>query len=148
MSKPDLVCYATPAEYRQHYKKYYCLEKIITFDNIRVYFSPAKFDHVFYESTARDGKKDVFSKIRAERIDWIKATLENPNAELYQGWNKKDKVVEPNRRVSVVYEEFVVIIEIKRDLNGMLAKAEFVTAYVADNSIDEIRKMPKWIREK
>jgi hypothetical protein len=113
-----------------------------------VYFKPTKFGHVFYESTARDGKKDVFSKIRAERIDWIKATLENPDAELYQGWNKKDKVVEPNRRVSVVYEEFVVIIEVKKDESWKVIKAEFVTAYVADNSINEIRKSPKWDRGK
>ena len=148
MSKPALVHYATPAEYKQHYEKHYCRGKIVTFDSIRVYFKPTKFGHVFYESTARDGKKDVFSKIRAERIDWIKATLENPDAELYQGWNKKDKVVEPNRRVSVVYEEFVVIIEVKKDDSGKVIKAEFVTAYVADNSINEIRKSPKWDRGK
>ena len=144
MSKPALVCYATPAEYKSHYEKHYCRGKIITFDNIRVYFTPAKFGHVFYESSARNGKKDFFSKIRAERINWIKATLENPHAELYQGWNKKQKVVEPNRRVSLVYEDFVVVIETKRDANGRITKAEFVTAYVADNSINEIRKSPKW----
>lgn len=144
MSKPPLVSYATPAEYRQHFEKNYCRGKIITFDNIRVHFKSTKFGHVFYESSGRDGKKDVFSKARAERIDWIKATLENPSAELYQGWNKKDKIVEPNRRVSVVYEDFVVVIEVKFDTGSQPIKAEFVTAYVADNSIEAIRRSPKW----
>jgi hypothetical protein len=57
-------------------------------------------------------------------------------------------VVEPNRRVSIVYEEFVVVIEIKKDASGKLISAEFITAYVADNSIDEIRKSPKWEKGK
>jgi len=148
VSKPPFICYATPAEYKQYFEKHYCRAKIITFDNIRVYFSPSKFGHVFYESTNRDGKKDAFSIHRAKRIDWIKATLENPHAELYQGWNKKDKVIEPNRRVSVVYEEFVVVIDVKFDEQDRPIKAEFITAYVADNSINSIRKSPKWDKRK
>lgn len=145
MSEPALIYYATVAEYKRHYEKHYCQEKILTFDSVRVYFRSSKFGHVFYESSARDGKKDQFSKTRAERIAWIRATLENPKAELYQGWNKDDKVYDISRRVSVVYEDFVVVIRINKfDTNGKPTTADFVTAYVADNSIDRIRSSPKW----
>lgn len=141
MSRPPLVHYDTPAKYRQHYEKHYCRQKIITFDNIRVYFKPTKFGHAFYESSAKDGRKDKFSDVRAQRIDWIRATLENPKAELYVGWNKEKKIFDKNRRVSIVYEDFIVVIEINKT-NPL--KAEFITAYVADNSIKGIRKSPKW----
>jgi hypothetical protein len=114
MLMPALTVYTTPAEYRQHYEKHYCQEKIFTFDGIRVYFRQTKFGHAFYESSARDGKKDWFSKARAERIGWIRATLENPKAELYQGWNKDGKVYDDSRRVSVVYEDFIVVIRINK----------------------------------
>lgn len=145
MSKPALVNYATPKEYKQHYESHYCRKKIYTFDHIRVYFRQTKFGHVFYESSTRDGKKDSFSKARTERIDWIRATLESPKAELYQGWNKDDKIYDNNRRVSVVYEDFVVVIKInKTDEKGKPLTADFITAYVADNSINKIRSSPKW----
>jgi len=145
MSKPPLVHYATPAEYKVHYENHYCREKIFTFDNIRVYFRPVKFGHAFYESSAMNGKKDAFSQNRAERIGWIRATLEHPQAELYQGWNKDCKVYDNSRRVSVVYDDFIVVIWMNKiDQNGKLSTADFVTAYVADNSIEKIRKSPKW----
>jgi hypothetical protein len=146
MLVPTLTLYATPAEYKQHYEKNYCREKIFTFDGIRVYFRQTKFGHAFYESSARDGKKDRFSKTRAERIGWIRATLENPEAELYQGWNKDGKVYDGSRRVSVVYEDFIVVIRInKTDSQGKPFTADFITAYVADkSSIGKIRNSPKW----
>lgn len=149
MMKPALIHYATPAEYKQHYENHYCRERIFTFDSIRVFFRQAKFGHVFYESSARDGKKDKFSKNRAERIGWIRATLEHPDAELYQGWNKDDKVYDNSRRVSVVYDDFVVVIWMKKpNSNGKSEAADFVTAYVADNSIDKIKNSPKWVLQK
>lgn len=145
MSKPTLIHYSTPAEYRQHYEKHYCREKIFTFDSIRVHFRQSKFGHVFYESSTRNGKKDKFSQSRAERIGWIRATLEHPKAELYQGWNKDDKVYDNSRRVSVVYDDFVVVIWMnKLDADRKPTAADFVTAYVADNSIEKIRQSPKW----
>lgn len=145
MSSPAFIQYSTPAEYKQHYEKHYCREKIFTFDNIRVFFRQSKFGHVFYESSSRDGKKDKFSQNRAERIGWIRPTLEHPKAELYQGWSKDGKVYDSSRRVSVVYEDFVVVIWMnKTDSNGKPVAADFVTAYVADNSIDKIRSSPKW----
>ena len=98
MALPPLVHYATVAEYRSHYERIYCRGNIQTFDGIRVYFKASKFGHSFYESTAQDGRKDIFSWVRARRIDWIKATLENPKAALFQGWNKDSCQYDATRR--------------------------------------------------
>jgi hypothetical protein len=145
MALPPLVLYATPAEYRLHYERVYCRGNIQTFDGIRVYFGPRKFGHVFYESTARDGRKDVFSPVRAQRIDWIKATLEHPTAALFEGWNKASRQYDATRRVSVVYEDFVVVVAMGLRQDGSL-RANFVTCYQADNSITKIRSSPAWSR--
>lgn len=91
--------------------------------------------------------KDRFSRERAERIDWITATLTHPDADIYQGWDKKKKCVDSNRRVAVVYEEFVVVISVKKAISGNMT-ADFVTAYLADNSIGKIRAMPRWNKSK
>lgn len=145
MTLPSLVNYATVAEYRAHYKRVYCRGYIQTFDGIRVFFGADKFGHMFYESTARDGRKDVFSLVRAQRIDWIKSTLEHPNADLYEGWDKSVRQHDPTRRVAVVYEDFVVVVTMGLKLDGSL-KANFVTCYQADNSIGKIRTSPIWLR--
>ena len=115
-------------------------------DGLRVYFSSNKFGHAFYESRNRDGNKNAFSHIRAQRIEWIRATLEHPEADLFQGWNKKRRCYDSSRRVSVVYEDFVVVISLglKRD-NSL--KANFITCYQADNSIDKIRTSPLWSKD-
>lgn len=103
------------------------------------------FGHAFYESSARDGRKDVFSPVRAQRIDWIKATLENPDADLFQGWDKRARQYDGTRRVAVVYEDFVVVVAIGLTKARVL-KANFVTCYQADNSINKIRRSPAWSR--
>jgi len=141
---PAKVNYPTEDEYRRHFERVYCNEPILAFDGILVRFRKDDFDHCMYESTHRDGVKDQFSKERSERIDWIKATLENPAAELYQGWDSKRKCYLADRRVSVVYEEFVVVIQILGNPRGSL-RARFITAFLADNSIDRIKKGPKWV---
>ena len=138
-----LVLYATPAEYRAHYERVYCRGTIQTFDGIRVYFAASKFWHMFYESTLRDGRKDAFSTVRAERIDWIKATLEHPQAALFAGWDKMSRTYDNTRRVAVVYEDFVVVVAMGLKQDGAL-KANFVTCYQADNSIGKIRTSPLW----
>ncbi len=145
MALPPLVHYPTVAEYRSHYERVYCRGNIQTFDGIRVYFSASKFGHMFYESTARDGRKDAFSPVRAQRIDWIKATLEHPTAALFEGWNKTARQYDATRRVAVVYEDFVVVVAMGLKQNGTL-KANFVTCYQADNSIGKIRQSPAWSR--
>ena len=140
---PALVHYATVAEYKRHFERAYCRTSMTTQDGIRVYFKPQKFGHVFYESSQRDGNKDQFSNVRAERIDWIKATLEHPQAVLFQGWNKDQKCYDPARRVAIAHQDFVVVLEMSLNQAGQL-KASFVTCYVADNSINKIRTSPLW----
>jgi len=147
MALPPLVHYDTVAEYRAHYERIYCRGTIMTFDGIRVHFSPTNFGHMFYESSARNGCKDIFSLVRARRIDWIKLTLEHPKASLFDGWNKGVDKYDSSRRVAVVYEDFVVIIELKLKSEGAF-KAKFVTCYQADNSINKIRQSPKWSQER
>lgn len=145
MALPPLVHYATVGEYRSHYEDVYCRGNIQTFDDIRVHFGASKFGHVFYESTARDGRKDAFSPVRAQRLDWIKATLEHPKASLFAGWDKASRQYDATRRVAVVYEDFVVVVAMGLKRDGSL-KANFVTCYQADNSIGKIRRSPAWSR--
>lgn len=145
MALLSLVNYDTEDEYRMHYERVYCRGNIQTFDGIRVFFSPNNFGHMFYESTARDGRKDVFSPVRAQRIDWIKSTLEHPNADLFEGWDKNSRAYDATRRVAVVYEDFVVVVAMRLKPDGSL-KANFVTCYQADNSIGKIRTSPIWSR--
>lgn len=144
---PPFVVYETVEEYKTHYKRGYCQKPTRTFDGIDIYFGADKFEHAFYESSQRDGVKDTFSVERAKRIDWIKATLENPNAVLYQGWDAKSREYTSNRRVSVVYGDFVVVIYLSLHKRGAL-KGNFVTCYEADNSMGKIRSSPLWEREK
>jgi hypothetical protein len=47
----------------------------------------------------------------------------------------------------VVYEDFVVVIELSLGKQGEL-KANFVTCYVADKSISKINNSPEWDRDK
>lgn len=141
---PPLLKLETIQDYKAYYESHYCRGLIFTADSIRVSFQPQKFGHAFYEnSQRRDGGKDCFSLVRAERMSWIKPTLEHPQAKLYFGWNKKEKCYDESRRVSVVYEDFVVVVELglnqKKELRG-----NFITCYVADNSIEQIKRSPLW----
>lgn len=143
---PPLVEYNNPYEYKAHFEETYCKAPILTFDGIKVFFSKSDFKHAFYESSDRRGAKDLFSTVRAKRIDWIKITLQNVNANIYQGWDKKRKVYMPHRRVSVVYEDFVVIISLSLNRSGEL-KGKFITCYQADNSIEKIKSSPMWNKQ-
>ena len=145
MLPPPKVNYATEAEYRAHFVRVYCRGPVMTFDRIPVWFRPKDFDHCMFESTRRDGVKDVLSRVRAERVDWIGATLTNPKADLYCGWDKRLRRVDRNRRVAVVYEEFVVVIDVHQKPDRTYT-ARFVTAFLADKSIAKIRGMPRWVK--
>ncbi len=135
-------------DYRDYFEKNYCRGQIYTADQIRVYFKPQKFGHAFYEnSQQRNGPKDEFSFVRAQRMSWIKHTLEHPKAKLYMGWNKDRKCHVEDRRVSVVYESFVVVIELGLKQKDEL-KGNFVTCYQADRSIEMIERSPVWDRAK
>lgn len=140
-SYPPLVTYATEAEYRQHYERVYCQGTITTFDSKEVRFRKNRFDHCFFESTNRNGIKDLFSTKRARRIDWIKVALQDHNADLYVGWDRKRKRHDKNHRVAIVVRDYVVVIRLIGNHN-----AEFVTAYVADSSstLSQIKMGPRW----
>ena len=143
MANPPLLQLATEADYRAHFEQTYCHGALRTCDGVPVYFNRNKFEHAFFESTNRDGAKDAFSLVRAERMDWIAATLQNQNADWYQGWDGRTRQYDPVRRVCVAYEEFVVVLWFSLKRNGDL-KANFVTCYLADNSIGKIRTSPQW----
>ena len=136
--------------YRTHFERVFCQGPVRTFDGIEVRFRKTDFDHCCFESSKQDGTKDTFSQKRAERLDWIKAALEDENAERYQGWDKHQKRYDPKRRVTLVMGDYVVVIT----LTGQ-NRADFVTAYVADtpappgreSTVDKIRKGPKWTKE-
>lgn len=145
MTFPALVFYNTSQEYKAHFKSVYCRNEIYTFDKIRVYFKEDNFNHSFYESPLRDGKKSGdLSLPRAQRIDWIKHVLENADADLLQGWNKDAKRYEPDRRVSLVLDNYVVVIRLSLKIETL--KASFVTAYVlnGDCTLNKIKSGPKW----
>lgn len=144
---PPKVYYTSEGEYRAHFEQVYCQGPIITFDGIPVRFRKDDFDHCMFESSKRNNIKDTFAKERSERIDWIKETLINPEAELYQSWDKAKKCHDPNGRIAIVYEDFAVVIRLYKDNTGEL-KARFVTAFYADNSINKIRGNPKWDKTK
>lgn len=142
MPLPPLLHYETEAEYRKHYRRVYCRGVIETHDGIRVYFQPQRFEHAFYEGRG----KNRFSPVRAQRLDWIGATLSHPEAVLYQGWDNKGCRYVPERRVSVAYKDFVAVVELSLGRNEVL-KGKFITCYQADNSIDKICRSPLWDRE-
>ena len=138
----NLTKLISESDYKQLYLTYYCdpNKPIKTFDGITVKFFPDKFEHAFYESNDRQlGDKGKFSLIRAERILWIKDTLEDPSADLRVGWDKKFKTYDKSRRVAVVKNNYVVVIWVRNN-----SEAKFVTAYEADNSINKILASPKW----
>jgi len=140
MALPPLLHYPNESDYREHYKRHYCRGHIVSFDGIRIYFQQQRFEHAFYEGYG----KGRFAPARAQRLDWVKTTLEHPDADLYQGWDKKRSVYVPERRVSVVYEDFVVVVELGTSNTSGVLKGKFITCYQADNSISKIRHSPLW----
>lgn len=137
MPYPLLVSYDTEDEYRAHFEREYCKKVVRSFDKINVRFRKNHFDHCFFETVIE--KDDTFSKKRAERIDWIKAALKDPLAELYVGWDSKKKRPAFSRRVALVQHNYVVIFR----FTGK-KKAEFVTAFVAgQRTLSQIKSNPK-----
>lgn len=139
------------AEYKDHFIKNYCREKIYTHDHIRVKFSAECFSHAFFESSDRRLRnKDIFSIERAKRMDWIKVVLQDVNAEMYIGWDSEKKDYDSKRRLSLIVENYVVVI---RFINDEKTEAKFVTAYPVStkptggqlhSTYDKIRSGPKW----
>lgn len=140
---PALVQYAAVEDYRAHYTLKYCAKgaEIRTFDGIRVYFPIGWFDHGFLKSKIyAPGERLFLDQDRAERIDWINWAIENPNAELYQGWLKEKKIVDPTRRVAVVLSSYAVVIQMKQKEGAVIITAFRPTG----ETLKKIRSNPKW----
>jgi hypothetical protein len=139
---PALVIYASEAEYRNHFVTRYVKQIHRTFDGYVVRFSIRQFEHAFFESANRRLRdKSVFSRERAERIEWLAAALQEGAAEQYTGWDRDLKMYQRDRRVTLVYGDYVVVLQLQ-PLNKI---AMFVTAYVAGaNTLAKIRSSPKW----
>lgn len=144
-STPPIISLNTADEYKDYYTNEFCRQAVFTADGIRVYFSEGRFWHAFCTRDHK-GKKDTFSFERAQYIGWIRPTLEHPDALLLKGWNSTTKRTEPHRRVSVVYEDFVVVLELRLKGTDTL-KANFVTAFYADRSIRRVKASPTWSKD-
>lgn len=136
----------TESQFRQMWHEEYATKQIYTHDGIHVSFYDDNFDHAFFESSGRnvskksDKHKDVLSLQRLARMMWIKDVLMDESAKMVKGYDSKTKSYVSNKRVSIVKGNYVVVIQ----LYGTPVKAKFITAYVADNSIDKILSSPKW----
>lgn len=133
-------------ELREIWEKEYCQKIIKTFDGIIVQFYSEMFDHCFYESDNREEKdKSILSFNRLEKIYWIKDTLEDSEAVLKMGWDKKSKSYNNSRRVALVKGNYIVVITIFSK-----TKARFITAYEITDEINlkKILKSPDYENEK
>lgn len=141
---PPLLNLDDESAYRTHFQSNYCKTPLITHDGIPIYFPKHRFTHAFFESV--QGHKDVFSQNRAQRMDWIRATLTSSTATLYQGWMNDIQQHSPSSRIAFEFEKFVVVVRLYLDKNNVL-KGNFITCYHANNSIDKIKESPLWDKE-
>ncbi len=140
---PPLLVLSSEAAYKAHFLQKYCRGPIETFDGIHVWFRADRFEHDFFESSRRNRVKDLFSTVRAQRMNWIEYTLKDPQAVLKQGWIKKEQRYDPMRRVALVRGNYIVVVGITVRNRE---KAEFVTAFVADTprTLSQITSAPRW----
>lgn len=142
MSYPPLVKHTTETQYREHFSQKYCVGPIFMYDGIPVRFYKKDFDHAFYESSsAIQSNKSLFSFKRAEKIDWIEATLLDKNASLHYGWDNKKRKANLTRRVAITNGNYIVVIQIMKSSN-----ARFITAFPTQNyrTVLKISSNPKW----
>jgi len=138
LAYPPLLKNRTTDQYRAFYESTYCRGPITTFDGIKVRFRKRDFNHCFFESVQK--QDDTFSPKRSERVLWIKAALQDQNAELRVGWNNREKKPAPDRRVAIAGHDYVVVIRLTGE-----KEAQFVTAFIADqDGLEKIRTNPRW----
>ena len=152
MPYPPLLILPNQAAYEARFKSVYCRGSISTHDGIRVRFDAYKFWHDFFESSSRKKKnKDIFSPERAQRLEWIKAALQDENATLLQGWISDEDRYEPFRRVALVEvngTHYAVVIALfgGDGIDHKTAnKGKFITAFVpGPKTLENIQKSPSW----
>jgi len=143
MPYPPLVVLASEAEYRDEFLADYCASGgLCTFDGVPVAFRPRHFSHAFYQAAGRvPGDKSLFSRERAERMDWINTALCDRAAKLFFGYDKKRKAINRSRRVSVSNGNYVVVIQFEKSGRA----AVFVTAFCATpETLKKIESAPVW----
>lgn len=132
----------TTEDYKQHFRNKVCCGPVTTPQQVKVFFPPSTFEHAFFEAPGRDGvKSSEISPSRAQRMDWIRKGLADPSSQWFAGWDKISKRYVHHRAACVVGGKFVIVV--RRSRSDRL-KAEFMTCYWADNSIDKILKSPAW----
>jgi hypothetical protein len=142
MSLPPLLTLPDENTYRAHFVREYCSDPVITFDGLAVWFYPERFDHAFYRDsspTAQD--KKIFDLQRAQRMDWIRHVLYDPNIELYR---RIMSITGKERRIALEpTTPYAVIIQID---SHSLSRARFITAYVVSSSstLANMRANPAW----
>lgn len=138
---PELLKLANEGIYQGYFNATYCLKPLRTHDGILVRFRKDQFKHCSYESSKRDGIKDTFSPLRAERLGWLKAALQDVNLKLYAGWIKKRRCYDHKSRVTMMVDDFVIVIRLKS-----ATEADFITCYVADSpdTKTKILSSPIW----
>lgn len=144
MELPSLVHLETETDYFNHFVDMYCnAGPIITWDGLPVVFYPEMFTHAFYKRTSKSwkAKKDSFDIARGERIDWIKAVLEDASILPRAGYDKAKGTYDGSRRVTFLTPDNYLVV-IRED--G--AKWRFVTAYLVDDSrtVGKILASPIW----
>lgn len=134
------------ASYRSHYVSAFARAPLnfhTSVGSAPIYFAAGRFEHAFFESSNRDGVKDQFSLVRAQRMDEISTALASATAERRAGWDSQKRSHDHTHCVSVALNDFVVIVRLGLTKAGYL-RGNFVTCFVADNSIGKIRSAPVW----
>ena len=141
MLLPPLLYRPDAAAYRMHFIRHYCMTPVVTFDSISVEFFPEVFEHAFYrDSNPTANDKAVFDLARAQRLNWIRAVLEEPTCNLYRrtmpGHRTRRIALEPTT-------PYAVIIQID---TRSLTRARFITAYIVDSTraLQGMISNPRW----
>lgn len=142
---PALLSLEDQAAYQQHFVTKYCAGPLLTHDGIPIFFRRHAFYHAFFDTVVH--KDDTFSQTRAERMDWIEATLIDPQSQRLQGYLAKTKTHDPKRRVELRFQNFIVVLIMGMKKNGVL-KGEFLTCYAVNNRrLPKVQQAPIWSKQ-
>lgn len=145
MVYPQLLNFEHDDEYLDRYRDVYCTNPIITFDGFQVRFRRADYFHLFCKEEYEGGPRNVFVPQRAQRMDWIKTTLEDNAATLKFGWDRRTRGTMFDRRVALVQGNYTVTIQFEA-----ADSARIVTAFVMDvpANVSNLLLQPTWEQDK
>jgi hypothetical protein len=141
MPLPRLLSLPDEAAYRAYFEAQYCNTTVVTFDGITVQFFTEIFNEAFYRDSSRTARdKANFDLKRAQRMDWIRAVLEDSSLEVYRRAMPSSKI----RRIALEpTTPYAVIIQID---SRNARRARFITAYIVDSpsALTKMRSNPRW----